>query len=412
MAARLAPLIVYSNIFLVMLGLGVIGPNLTDIRREFDVSYGTISWGVSAFAFARLFTNLPAGIAAGRFPRLPLLMAGTLCVAAGGVIAALSTSVELFIVARAAQGIGSSISTTVGLTIVLDGADPTRRGRASGTFHSALGGGALFGPGFGALLSTMGGWRLALGGTAGAALVSFALIGMVLWKARSAPGLAPVADDEDEATAMPHLSPLALIFGAAFVGYLAAFAIFFVRGGVQQTVVPLMGRDEIGLSVVALSLLLMSSAAIGSALGPFVGGLSDRVGRSRVLLPGLAALALGVGVISLSTNAPMFIAGVLLISVAGTSFSIPSSMIVDAVGSAQRSSAIGVYRVVGDSAFTLAPFVSGVLVDKQGFAAAGLGSAAVVVVALAVAWRTGHQRARAKPVAYSSGVSEDGTSAT
>ncbi len=124
MLAKLAPLVVYSNIFLVMLGLGAIGPNLTDIRRDFDVSYGAISWGVSAFAFARLFTNLPAGVAAGRLPRVPLLMAGTLCVAAGGLAAAASNGLELFLVARALQGVGSSISTTVGLTIVLDGAAP------------------------------------------------------------------------------------------------------------------------------------------------------------------------------------------------------------------------------------------------------------------------------------------------
>jgi predicted MFS family arabinose efflux permease len=406
---KLAPLAVYSNIFLVMLGLGVIGPNLTDIRRDFDVSYGAISWGVSAFAFARFVTNLPAGIAAGRLPRVPLLMAGTFCVAAGGAAAALSNGLELFLVSRALQGVGSSISTTVGLTMVLDSAAPDRRGRASGTFHSALGGGALFGPGFGALLAEFGGWRAALGGTAVAATVSFALLALVLRYPAASPVAAPGSPEQAETVAARRPSILALVFGAGLAAYAAAFAIFFVRGGVQQTVVPLMGREEMGLSVASLSVLLMVSAALSTVLGPFVGGLSDRLGRERVLLPGLVLLGASTMLLTMANSTPLFVSGVLLTSLAGTTFSIPSSMIVDAVGASQRAAAIGVYRVVGDAAFTVAPFASGFLVDGYGFAAAGAASTAVIVAALAVGRAAASSQDRA---VYSSEPADEPASAT
>lgn len=386
MIRRLAPLAVYSNIFLVMLGLGVIGPNLTDIRKDLDASYAAISWGVSAFALARLITNLPIGIAAGKLPRLPLLMAGTLCVAAGSVVAALSGNLALFLVARAVSGVGSSVATTVGLTIVLEGADPARRGRASGSFHSALGGGALFGPGFGALLASFGGWRAALLGSAGAAAVSVLLLAIVLREARSIPALGGGQQPAAPGGASRHSSMVGLVVGASFVAYVAAFAVFFVRGGVQQTVIPLMGRDELGLSVTALSVLLMGSAALGSLLGPTVGALSDRVGRARVLLPGLALLALGTVILTAATAIPLFVTGVLVTSIAGTTFSIPSSMIVDHVEPSQRSAAIGLYRVVGDAALTVAPFASGALIDRSGFMAAGLFSAGIVCGALILGW--------------------------
>lgn len=385
MIRRIAPLAVYSNIFLVMLGLGVIGPNLTDIRKDLDASYAAISWGVSAFALARLVTNLPVGIAAGKLPRLPLLMAGTLCVAAGSVVAAMSGNLALFLVARAVSGVGSSVATTVGLTIVLEGADPARRGRASGSFHSALGGGALFGPGFGALLASFGGWRAALFGSAGAAALSVLLLAIVLREGRSVPALGggqqPAATGEARRSSMVGLG-----VGASFVAYVAAFAVFFVRGGVQQTVIPLMGRDELGLSVTALSVLLMGSAAVGSLLGPTVGALSDRVGRARVLLPGLALLALGTVILTAATATPLFVTGVLVTSIAGTTFSIPSSMIVDHVELSQRAAAIGLYRVVGDAALTVAPFASGALIDRSGFMAAGLFSAGIVCGALMLGW--------------------------
>ena len=409
MFGKLAPLAVYSNIFLVMLGLGVIGPNLTDIRRDFDVSYGAISWGVSAFAFARFVTNLPAGIAAGRLPRVPLLMAGTFCVAAGGAAAALSNGLELFLVSRALQGVGSSISTTVGLTMVLDSAAPDRRGRARGTVHSAPGGGAVFGPGFGALLAEFGGWRAALGGTAVAATVSFALLALVLRYPAASPVAAPGSPEKAETVAARRPSILALVFGAGLAAYAAAFAIFFVRGGVQQTVVPLMGREEMGLSVASLSVLLMVSAALSTVLGPFVGGLSDRLGRERVLLPGLVLLGASTMLLTMANSTPLFVSGVLLTSLAGTTFSIPSSMIVDAVGASQRAAAIGVYRVVGDAAFTVAPFASGFLVDGYGFAAAGAASTAVIVAALAVGRAAASSQDRA---VYSSEPADEPASAT
>ncbi|MFN0094013.1 MAG: MFS transporter [Dehalococcoidia bacterium] len=378
MVRRIAPYAVYSNIFLVMLGLGVIAPNLTDIRREFGVSYGAISWGVSAFAFARLITNLPAGIAAGRYPRLPLLMAGTACVAVGSVAAALSTGLPEFLIARAISGVGSAISTTVGLTAILEDADPARRGRASGMFHSALGGGALFGPGFGAVMTLLGDWRWSLFGAGGAALLSFALLGLVL---AMGGGRAPVRPAVAR-TAGPQPRLLGVLIGGASFAYIAAFAIFFVRGGVQQTVIPLLGRDAVGLSVGSLSILLMVSAAIGTVLGPAVGGLTDRLGRGRVLVPGLILLAIGTLVLASATSSPVFIAGVIATSLAGTAFSIPSSMIVDAVSPEQRAAAIGLYRVVGDAAFTGSPFVSGYVLDEFGFAAAGVVPAVIIVLAL------------------------------
>lgn len=390
-AARFA---VYANIFLVMLGLGVIAPNLNDIRTDFGVSYAAISWGVSAFAFARLFTNLPAGIAAGRLPRLPLLLAGTLCVAAGSVVAAVSPSLELFLVGRGVSGIGSSLCTTVGLTIVLDTADPLHRGRASGSFHSAIGGGALFGPGFGAIMSALGGWRLALAGAAGAAMLSFVVVLLALAVSRPASTTATAPVGKTSRPAPAPVSPFALVFSVAFAAYVSAFAIFFVRGGVQQTVVPLKGKDAIDLSTASLSVLLMASAALGSLLGPFVGGLSDRVGRTRVLGPGLAMLAAGCVLIGSAGGWPVFVAGVLVTALAGTAFSIPSSMIVDAVSAEQRGLAVGIYRVVGDAAFTVAPFVSGILMDRSGFLAASAVSALVVLAALVTAWLRGRSDGR------------------
>jgi MFS family permease len=388
---RLTAWAIYTNIFMVMLGLGVIAPNLTDIRKSFGVSYAEISWGVSAFALARLVMNLPAGYAAGRLPRLPLLLAGTACVGLGSLVAGMSTGLPMFLAARALSGLGSSLCTTVGLTIILDTAEPDRRGRASGLFHSAIGGGAFFGPGFGGLLATLGGWRWALGGAALASAVSFLFLAVVVRSGQSR--ITRTAEAAGTGASGQHVSVIGLL-AAGFAAYVAAFAIFFARGAVQQTLIPLMGREVIGLGAGALSALLMASAGFTSLAGPFAGSLSDRYGRMRLLLPGLALLAIGILLVTLASSTPMFVAGFAVVSLAGTVNSIPSSVIVDSVSGSQRALAIGVYRVVGDSALTLAPILSGWATDAQGFRSAGVVSAAVVALALGVAVVAGRPAAQ------------------
>lgn len=398
MTRRLTGIAVYSNIFLVMLGLGVVAPNLSDIRESFGVSYGAISWGVSAFAFARLVTNLPAGMAASRLPRVPLLIAGTIAVAAGSLAAALSPNLATFLVARAVSGVGSSISTTVGLTIVLDRATPSTRGRASGTFHSAIGGGAFFGPGFGGLLALSGGWRVALAGSAAAALVSAGLLAALLWlnaEGQEAEGRA----DRAPVTGRAGLGLTALLASASGA-YIAAFAIFFDRGAVQQTIVPLMGRDQFGLSAFALAVALMASAGFTSIAGPFVGALSDRHGRAPVLLPGLALLGVGVALLAVAPGAPAFLLALGIVSVAGTVNSVPSSIIVDSVDAERRGLAIGVYRVVGDLALTAAPIVTGAVANAAGFRVAAASTLPVIVLAVLLAWPAMRQRESAQATVY------------
>lgn len=392
---------------MVMLGLGVIGPNLTDIRKSFGVSYGEISWGVSVFALARLVTNIPAGIAASRLPRLPVLIAGTVMVVAGSIIAALSTGLPMFLVARAFSGVGSSVATTVGLTIALDSAAPEHRGKASGYFHSAIGGGAFFGPGVGGLLAILGGWRAALFGAAGAAALSLVALALVA-RQPARPRVAPAG----EAQPVGSQSMAGLLLGAASAAYVATFAIFFARGAVQQTITPLMGRDVIGLSAFTLSALLMGSAAFSSIVGPYAGGLSDRFGRSAVMLPGLALLAVGVAVLSTATNAPLFIAGLVVTALAGTMNSVPSSMIIDAAGPTRRGFAIGLYRVVGDLALTLAPLLSGWIIDIDGFRTSGLVSAGLVLAAFALAVARSRARRPALPPAYFEEPGEEAAAAT
>ncbi len=381
---RLGPFAVYSNVFLVMLSLGVISPMLKDIQRDLGVSYGAIAWGVGAFAVARLLADLPAGIAAERYPRAIVLLAGSLAICGGSLVAAWSGDLQTFMLARAISGVGSAITSTVGLTVVLDAAAPEHRGRASARYHSALGAGAFVGPGFGGLLSTLGDWRLALAGAGIAALLSSGIL-LVVYRSRA---LEPARHEGITVTSERTAGGgwIRMVLLAAAPAYLAAFAIFFTRGAAAFTLIPLAGRDAAGLSALTLSIVLMASAGVTTLIGPSVGSLSDRLGRERLLVPGLLLMAGGT-LCSVAAGEPrLFIGGVALASIAGATFSLPSSMIVDRVPAHARGRAIGLYRMVGDAALSLGPLVAGLVVDAAGFMVAGLAVAGVVVTIVVAGW--------------------------
>ena len=381
---RLGPFAVYSNVFLVMLSLGVISPMLKDIQHDLGVSYGAIAWGVGAFAVARLLADLPAGLAAERYPRALVLLVGSLAVCGGSLVAAWSGDLQTFILARVFSGIGSAITSTVGLTVILDAAAPDHRGRASARYHSALGAGAFVGPGFGGLLATLGDWRLALAGAGIAAFVSSVTL-LLVYRSRA---LEPVAMDVPlrspiEETRLGWIRPVLL---AATPAYLAAFAIFFTRGAAAFTLIPLAGRDAAGLSAFTLSMVLMGSAGFTTLIGPWVGSLSERKGRERLLVPGLLVMAIGT-LCSVATHGPLlFIGGVGIAAFAAATFSLPSSMIVDRVPAHLRGRAIGLYRVIGDAALSLGPLIAGIVVDASGFVAAGLVVSGIILVIVIAGW--------------------------
>lgn len=396
---QLASLAVYSNIFLVMLGLGVLGPTLPDVQKDFDVSYSAISWAISSFAIARLLTNLPVGHASGRYSRNHLLLVGSACVGAGSLVAALSPNFALFLAARAATGVGSSICTTVGLTLVLDAAPPGGRGRASGIYHSALTGGAFIGPGVGGLIASFAGWRGALMGAAIAAMLSFALLALTLFGNRAAnrPRRAVSPSAERHGSVAAGKATYGRYLKVALGAYVAAFAIFFVRGAVQQTLVPLIGRDVVGLSTISLSLLLMAATGVASLFGPVAGTLSDRIGRRLILGPAILLLGIGTAILTTSSDSTVFVIGVMITGIAGAANSLPSSMIADSIDDVHRAHAVGLYRVVGDVGLMIAPASSGWIVDTGGFAPAGFFIAALMGLVIILMWVTS-SRQQPQPV--------------
>ncbi|MGH7545157.1 MAG: MFS transporter, partial [Gemmatimonadota bacterium] len=100
------------QVFLLMLGVGIVAPILPLYAREFGVSVTAVGFLITVFGIARIGTDVPTGRLAERVGRRPLLVGGALAVAVGSLGFALAGTYAALVFWRFVQGVGSAATTT------------------------------------------------------------------------------------------------------------------------------------------------------------------------------------------------------------------------------------------------------------------------------------------------------------
>ena len=152
---------------------------------------------------------------------------------------------------------------------------------------------------------------------------------------------------------------LLLILVNAFVGAMI---------GLEQTVVPLLGKEEFGLESNVLILSFIASFGVVKAiLNLFAGNLSDRWNRKKVLVLGWL---FGIPVPLILLFAPswdwILIANVLLGVNQGLAWSMTVNMKIDLVGKEKRGLALGLNEFAGYIAVALIGFLTGYIAASYG----------------------------------------------
>jgi MFS family permease len=152
---------------------------------------------------------------------------------------------------------------------------------------------------------------------------------------------------------------LLLILVNAFVGAMI---------GLEQTVVPLLGKEEFGLESNVLVLSFIASFGVVKAiLNLFAGNLSDRWNRKKVLVLGWL---FGIPVPFILLFAPswdwILIANVLLGVNQGLAWSMTVNMKIDLVGKEKRGLALGLNEFAGYVAVALVGFLTGYIAAAYG----------------------------------------------
>jgi MFS family permease len=152
---------------------------------------------------------------------------------------------------------------------------------------------------------------------------------------------------------------LLLLLVNAFVGAMI---------GLEQTVVPLLGKEEFGLESNVLILSFIASFGIVKAiLNLFAGSLSDRWNRKRVLVLGWL---FGIPVPLILLFAPswdwILVANVMLGVNQGLAWSMTVNMKIDLVGKERRGLALGLNEFAGYISVALIGFLTGYIAAAYG----------------------------------------------
>ena len=133
---------------------------LPTLQRELDASAAQAQWVVESYALFLAALLLVGGVLGDRFGRKRIFVLGTVLFALTSVWCGLSPSIEMLIVARAAQGVAAALLTPASLAIISAAfSDETERGRAIGTWSGFTAITAAFGPVLGGWLVENASWR-------------------------------------------------------------------------------------------------------------------------------------------------------------------------------------------------------------------------------------------------------------
>jgi predicted MFS family arabinose efflux permease len=376
-------------------------PLLPDIGRDLAMTTAQLGVITSMFAAGRLLTDLPAGRLLERVEPTALLSGAAAAMVAGSLILAAAGQPTVAYLAAFLLGIASAVANATGMHAFSIAVPTRRRGTSLAVFSTALLGGQSFGPLVGGGIASASSWRVAEA-VAGATCV--ALVAAMLWawwRRRAAladittadittaadVGAADVGtvDAHRHAAAADREDDRPAIGGASARGALLciSFAMFFTLGAVPQTLISVIGAEELGLGVATIGLAL-GLGGVCRLVGGFIGGvLADRVARRASLLPGLVLQALGVALV-IGTGTPWWVAGIVLMSLASWSISVSATVLADLSPAGSLGPRLGSFRFVGDLGLIAGPLVAGHLYDHGGRLPAML--SAVVLLLLAAVW--------------------------
>ncbi len=371
-----------GQVFLSVLGVGIVGPVLPLYARSFGVSAALAGSLVTIFGLARLMSNLPAGRLADRIGRRPLLVGGMGLISINALLSGLAPTFAPLLAFRFLQGVGSAMQTTGALIALSDISTPQDRGRIMSLYMGSLLLGASMGPTVGGLVGEQWGYRAPF-----FAYAALALLG-TLWAWFMAPETMHAANGARDARRRDNgLRATVTMLGrlvrdGRFVAVcFVSMVIFVARAGARSTVLPLFG-DSVGLGPGQIGVVLTVMAAINLVIVRPAGILTDRFGRKAVIVPSAMLSAVALALFPLSYDYATFIAAAALWGL-GTAFvgPAPAAYVADIAPEGQSGVTMGLFKTFGDVGVTLGPLIMGGLSDQMGYAAAFRANAVLFVLA-------------------------------
>lgn len=366
--------LIAASVFLVISATNIMTPLLPDIRDEFGVSIAVAGVIVGAYGLARLVADLPAGFVSDALGHRNVVIAGVVVLVASCVVGLNASSVEMLVVARVGSGIAVALVSTVALAALGASAQTANRGKVMSLYHVANNIGIAAYPLLGGVIGAAFGWRTTFGLTIALALLAGAILVPVLVRLRPEARRSARAPGSD--ARVLHGRERAIAVAATNYGVVANMV---NRHGFRNTVLPLYAALSLGLGGVSIA----TAIALMSIAGLFVatpgGIMGDRFGRRRVIMAGLAAVAVGDLVFLVTHDLVTFLICATLIGFGDFFASSQTALLSEVVPSEHRTRVLAGYRFSADLGAFIGPVLLAAVMDLANAQAAIALAAAILL---------------------------------
>jgi multidrug resistance protein len=276
--------ILFSTLFLLMLSVGIIIPNIAYRAQELDASALSISLLFSLYSLMQFLFAPFWGHLSDRVGRRPVLLIGLVGNGLGLIFFGLSADLPWLYAARGLSGLMSSAALPTAMAYIADVTDDASRGRGMGLMGAAMGLGFIFGPGIGGALSRFGHAVPFL--VAGALNLATCAAAALFLKESLVRGAAPPAP-------APLSSAWQAARGPLRPFYLVAFLVPFAMAALETTF-PLIIKDQFGYGAQEMGLMfLFMGSAVFLVQAFLLARWIQAMGEENVLLWGLLINAAG-----------------------------------------------------------------------------------------------------------------------
>lgn len=359
---------------IIMAGFGVLSPILPLYARSFGVGLDAVGLLIAAFSVTRLVVDPFTGAVIERLGERRSVTLGAVVVGVSSALAALAPTFGLLVVFRGLGGAGSAVFFTGLLTYLLRTVPAERVGRVLSVWYASFNVGIIVGEPLGGVFAYWLGPGSTLWIYAGSCFAAAAVFARSL----RGPGSAPAVERRTGLRRLPWRRPFLAVL-------LANGAYAWMIAGVWSTLIPLFGKERVGLTEVGIGVALAVGSLTEFAVLFPAGRATDRMGRKAVLVPGYAAMALALVLWPFARTPALFVAANGVFGLISGYAGVPQApMLSDVTDEDVRGTAVAAFRFVGDLGFVLGPLVAGASADAFGYGPAFALAALPLVGSLAI----------------------------
>lgn len=347
-------LVLFSSVFIDLIGFGIIIPLLPFYAQHFGATPQVVTFLVATFSLMQFICTPFWGNLSDRFGRRPIILASIAGSGLSYLFFAFANSLWMLFLARALSGaMGSTLA--VAQAYMADITTIENRTKGMGIIGAAIGGSLTLGPAIGGLLAGSDpenlNYQLPFLAAASLSLIAFVFAFFALPESYSSSysgnqqqskrGLSALIAVSKNSRVLLFMSILFLV-GLAFSGIESVFTLWTER--------------ELGWGPQQNGYLFMFVGIIGVFIqGGLIGNLTKRFGESRLMILGLIALGIGLLLIPFCSSLSLLLVGWMFIGIGNATYrptlnsllsqSIPATQLGTTLGAAQ--SAFVLSRIIG-----------------------------------------------------------------